>query len=91
VTASVAAVGTVFVWVGAALLFVVILKVGVAMVRSLGTPLPPPPPPGEMRRVNLKYRCSICTAEVRMTTAVEELPDPPRHCGEDMDLIAPIE
>jgi len=39
--------------------------------------------------VNLRYRCSICGAEVRMTQATEELPDPPRHCQEDMDLVAP--
>jgi hypothetical protein len=27
---------------------------------------------------------------VRMTTANDEVPDPPRHCLEDMDLVAPI-
>jgi hypothetical protein len=26
---------------------------------------------------------------VRMTQAAEELPPPPRHCQEDMDLVAP--
>jgi DNA-directed RNA polymerase subunit RPC12/RpoP len=44
-----------------------------------------------MRRVNLKYRCSICGTEVKMTRATDELPEAPRHCLEDMELVAPIE
>ena len=73
------------------LIAAVLIKVGLALLRGLGTPLPPPPPPGEMRKVNLKYRCSVCGAEVKMTLATEELPDAPRHCQEDMDLVAPVE
>jgi hypothetical protein len=73
------------------LIALVVIKVGVALLRGLGTPLPPPPPPGEMRKVNLKYRCSVCGAEVKMTLATEELPDAPRHCQEDMDLVAPVD
>lgn len=69
----------------------VLIKVGVAMLRGLGTPLPPPPPTGEMRKVNLRYRCSICGAELKMTLATDELPEPPRHCQEDMDLMTPVE
>jgi hypothetical protein len=68
-----------------------ILKVGIAVMRGLATPLPPPPPPGELRKVRLMFRCSICGTEVRMTSANDEVPDPPRHCQEDMDLVAPIE
>jgi hypothetical protein len=75
----------------ALLIAAVIIRIGVAMLRGLGTPLPPPPPAGEMRRVNLRYRCSICGAELKMTLATEELPEPPRHCQEDMDLVAPVE
>jgi DNA-directed RNA polymerase subunit RPC12/RpoP len=41
--------------------------------------------------VKLTYRCSICGTEVRMTTAIEQDPEPPRHCMEDMDLLTPIE
>lgn len=67
------------------------LRVGFAMLRGLGTPLPPPPPPGELRKVRLTYQCSICGTEVRMTTANDEVPDPPRHCQEDMDLVSPID
>jgi len=83
--------GSVFLVLGAVLLGLIIFKAGFAVLRSLATPLPPPPPPGEMRRVKLTYRCSICGTEVRMTLAAEELPEPPRHCQEDMDLVAPVE
>jgi hypothetical protein len=68
-----------------------ILKVGFAILSSLATPVPPPPPPGELRKVRLTYRCSVCGTEVRMTSANDEVPDPPRHCQEDMDLVAPID
>ncbi|MBV8561026.1 MAG: hypothetical protein JO050_09635, partial [Acidimicrobiia bacterium] len=43
----------------------------------------------QLRKVDLRYRCSICGAEVKMVQASEDLPDPPRHCMEDMDLVAP--
>jgi hypothetical protein len=66
-------------------------KTGIGMLRSMTTPLPPPPPAGEMRRINVKYRCSMCGLEIRLTLAPDEDPPPPRHCLEDMDLVAPIE
>jgi hypothetical protein len=68
-----------------------IIKAGFAMLRALAAPTPEPPPPGEMRKVNLKYRCSLCGTELKMTLATEELPDPPRHCQEEMDLVAPVD
>jgi DNA-directed RNA polymerase subunit RPC12/RpoP len=68
-----------------------ILRFGYAVLRALATPLPPPPPPGELRTVRITYRCSICGTEVRMTTANDEVPEPPRHCQEEMELVAPIE
>jgi hypothetical protein len=78
-----------FVWVGIGILmFVVIWKVGIGMTRGFTTPLPPPPPAGEMRRIKVQYRCSMCGVELRMTLAAEEDPPPPRHCMEDMDLVA---
>ena len=64
---------------------------GIAILRALARPLPEPPPPGELRKVKIAYRCSVCGTEVRMTVANDEMPDPPRHCQEDMDLVAPIE
>ena len=67
---------------------VLMMRVGLSILRAFAQPNEPPAP-GEMRKVNLRYRCSICGAEVRMTQASEDLPEPPRHCLEDMDLVAP--
>jgi hypothetical protein len=68
--------------------FLVILRLGIFVLRALGTPISEPDQ-GELRRVNLRYLCTICGAEVKMTKAGEDLPPPPRHCMEDMQLIAP--
>ncbi len=68
--------------------FAVIIRIGVFFLRALATPVPAPDE-GELRRVNLKYECAICGAQVRMTKAGEDLPAPPRHCLEDMNLLAP--
>ena len=67
--------------------FVVIMRVGMLMLGGLARKHEPPEV-GELRRVNLRYRCSICLTEVKMVQATEELPLPPRHCQEDMDLVA---
>jgi hypothetical protein len=80
------------IWVmGALVLGFVLWKTGIGMLRSMTTALPPPPPAGEMRRINVKYRCSMCGLEIKMSLAPDEDPPPPRHCLEDMDLIVPIE
>ena len=75
----------------ALLLGLVILRIGWFFLQQFATPPPPPPEEGAMRKVKLTYRCSICGAEVRMTSAATEDPEPPRHCLEDMDLVAPID
>ena len=67
--------------------FVLIMRIGMLMLGGLARKHDPPEP-GLLRRVNLRYRCSICLAEVKMVQASEELPPPPRHCQEDMDLVA---
>jgi hypothetical protein len=77
--------------VAALVLAALTMKFGVGMLRSLGTPLPGPPPEGEMRRVTLRYRCSICGLEIRTVLAAAQDPEPPRHCQEEMDFVAPIE
>lgn len=77
--------------VAAVLIAAVVLRVGLVMIRGLAQPAPEPPDPGELRKVKLVYRCSICGTEVRMTAAVSEDPEPPRHCLEDMQLVTPIE
>ena len=61
-------------------------RIGLAVLRMLATPIPEPPPVGELRKVKLQYRCSLCGTEVRMPVATEEAPDPPRHCMDDMEL-----
>lgn len=65
---------------------IVLIRIGLFVLRSLATPIPEPPPPGELRRVNLRYRCSLCGAEARLTLAANQVPEPPRHCMEDMEL-----
>ena len=73
---------------GAIAVAMVLLRMGLAVLRTLATPLPEPPPVGELRKVKLQYRCSLCGTEVRMTVATDESPDPPRHCMDDMELMA---
>jgi len=41
----------------AAVVCLVILRLGLVVLRALARPAPEPPPPGELRRVNLRYRC----------------------------------
>ncbi len=76
---------------GGLVIFVVVWRVGIGMLRSMTTSMPPPPPAGEMRKINVRYRCGVCGVELRMTMAPDEDPPPPKHCLEEMDLVAPIE
>ena len=82
---------TVIWFLGGVVLFFFIWRVGIGMLRSMTTSLPPPPPAGEMRRINVRYRCGVCGVELRMVMAPDEDPPPPKHCLEDMDLVAPID
>ena len=74
-----------------ALLFRGIWKFGLGMLKSMTSSLPAPPPTGEMRRINVRYRCGVCGVELRMVMAPDQDPPPPRHCLEDMDFVAPID
>jgi hypothetical protein len=65
-----------------------IFRVGLAMLKSFARPVPEPPPPGEMRRVKLRYRCALCGMEIRVDRALSEDPEPPRHCMEEMEVVA---
>ena len=85
------ALGTI-IWVAIGLIVGYVLwKSGIGMLRSMTTPMPEPPPAGEMRKINVKYRCGVCGLEIRLTLAPDEDPPPPKHCLEEMTLIAPIE
>ena len=66
----------------------VIFKVFLALMRGMVRPMPEPPPAGELRKVKLKYRCPVCGMELRVTTAANEEPIPPRHCMDEMDLVS---
>ena len=81
--------GTVVWFLGGVVIFFVVWKVGIGLLRSMTSPLPPPPPSGELRKVNLRFRCSTCGVELRLVVSPDEDPVPPRHCMDEMDLIAP--
>jgi hypothetical protein len=82
--------GTIIWGLAGLLVAYVVWKTGIALLRSLSTPLPGPPPTGEMRRVNVRYRCDVCGTELRLTMAPDEDPPPPTHCLEEMIVVAPI-
>jgi hypothetical protein len=67
---------------------VLIWRFGVLMLGGLARPVPQPPPDGELRRVNLRYRCPSCGTELRMTKTDADDPVSPRHCMDEMDLVA---
>lgn len=67
------------------------MKAGMALLGSFARPVPDPPPAGELRKVKIQFRCSICGTEVRMTVANDEMPEPPRHCQDEMDLVTPVD
>ena len=83
--------GTIIWFLLGVVLFRGIWKFGLGMLKSMTSTLPEPPPAGEMRRINVRYRCGVCGVELRMVMAPDQDPPPPRHCLEDMDLVAPIE
>lgn len=68
-----------------------IFWVGVSLLRGMIRPMPEPPPPGELRKVKLRYRCPICGLELRVTSAANQDPIPPRHCMDEMELVASVE
>ena len=66
-------------------------KVGTAMLGSFARPRPEPLPEGEVRRIKLRYRCEMCGLEIRTERAATEDPEPPRHCMDEMELVATAE
>ena len=67
-----------------------LMVAGMTMLGGMARPIPEPPPAGELRKVKIAFRCSLCGAEVKMTVAPDEDPQAPRHCQEDMEIVAPI-
>jgi len=68
-----------------------VFTTGLAVLGAFARPVPEPPPPGELRRVKLHYRCSSCGAEMRMMLSPEQVPNPPRHCADEMELLTSAE
>ena len=84
------AVGTA-IWVLLGLvLMVVVWRMGMATLRALSAPPIDPPEPGELRKVNVKYRCDVCGVELKLTMAPDDDPPPPKHCLEEMVLVPPL-
>ena len=71
----------------AVLVALVLLRIGIAVIRTFAAPIPSPPPEGELRKLKRLYRCSSCGLEIRTVQAGSADPDPPRHCMDDMDLV----
>ncbi len=67
-----------------------LIYVGIVLLRILSQKTPDPPPVGELRKVQLNYHCTICATELQIKVAPVDDPDPPKHCGEEMNLQAPL-
>jgi len=79
------------VWVLAGLSMTFVLwRAGMGMLGALSRPPAPPAEPGELRKVNVRYRCDVCGVELKLTMAPDDDPPPPRHCLEDMIVVAPL-
>jgi hypothetical protein len=79
--------GTVLQIAIAVVIGVIVLRVGMWGLRLLASPAPPPSP-GELRKINVRYRCDVCGMEMRVVLAPDEDPEPPRHCMEEMTLVS---
>jgi len=84
---------TIFYFVGAILVALLIYLVGAAMVRNLANGEPPPEPEEtELEDVDYRYQCIVCGAQLVLFAAPEgEVPAPPRHCREPMSLVSRID
>jgi hypothetical protein len=58
---------------------------------SRGDP-PPDPSERELEDVDYRYQCIVCGAQLVLFAAPEgEVPDPPRHCREQMSLVSRVD
>jgi hypothetical protein len=63
---------------------VFVYVLGASMLRKFQVAPPEEPDPDDIKPVDLHFRCIVCGAEVTMTAAHDDAPEPPRHCREDM-------
>lgn len=85
-----ASVGSVVWFIAGLVLMVVLWRGGMAILTALSAPPAPPPEAGELRKVNMRYRCEVCGVELRLTLAPDDDPPPPKHCLEEMTVMAPL-
>jgi hypothetical protein len=67
---------------------ITIYVIGASMLRKFHVAPPEEPDPADIKAIDLRFRCTVCGAEVTMTAAQDEDPEPPRHCREDMVPVA---
>jgi len=72
---------------GSLLFIYVVYRIGLKLMLGFSRPVPAPPPPGELRKVRLTYMCTLCGTEVRMTRSPNTIPEGPKCCMEEMELI----
>jgi hypothetical protein len=83
-------------WVGWVLRVVVALcaivgiyLIGAGILAKFKIAPPAEPDPDQVVPVDLRFRCTVCGAEVVMTAAQADTEiDAPRHCREDMVLVS---
>jgi len=87
VTGTVLRVDLVVPVMGSLLFIYFVYRIGLKLMLGFSRPVPAPPPPGELRKVRLTYMCSLCGTEVRMTRSPNTVPEGPKCCMEEMELI----
>ena len=75
--------------IGAVAAAVVLYTLGAAVLRSFFSSPPPDDEPAALEPVDLRFECLVCGSQLTMTAAPGgELPSAPRHCMEEMHLVA---
>jgi hypothetical protein len=72
---------------------VFIYVIGARLIQNFSSTAPPPDPAETpLEDVDYRYRCVVCGAQAVLYAAPEgEVPEPPRHCREPMQLVTPVE
>lgn len=68
----------------AVLIGLAIWTVLISVIRAVANP-PPVIDPNDVIETRLRFRCSLCGAQVTMTAANAAEVKAPRHCREEMD------